>query len=162
MTRKPLEKSIDTYLQALWRKMGGWVFKVHGNEFTGAGIPDLVGCLPLTITEDMVGDTIGVFVALEDKRDEDHEASTIQLQTIEEIKKAQGYAKVVHSKEAGREALQEAGLVSKGSGRVRDPEAVLRSLYGAGDGKNLGKLRDNRTVAKRRKRRVSRRTASKH
>jgi hypothetical protein len=161
MTYRPKEKSLDAYVQRLWRKMGGWVFKVHGNQFTGSGIPDLVGCIPLKITEDMVGDTIGVFVAIEDKRSEKENASAIQLETIEKIKESFGYSKVVHTREEGKEALAEAGLVSKGSGRVCDREAVLRALYGAGDGKDLGELRSDRTTTKRRKRRVNRRPSSK-
>lgn len=160
--RKPLEKTIDEYLMSLWRKMGGWVFKVHGNEFTGSGIPDLVGCMPITITEDMVGDTIGAFIAIEDKRDETHEPSPIQIFTLEEIKKAKGYAVVAHSKAEGRAALEEARLVSKGRGRVCDPKAVRRALHGARDGKNVGKLRNNRAAPKRRKRRANRRTTSEH
>lgn len=160
--RKPLEKTIDEYLMDVWRKMGGWVMKVHGNEFTGSGIPDLVGCVPIIITEDMVGDTIGAFVAIEDKRDEDHEPSPIQVHTIEEIKKAKGYAVVAHSKAEGREALEEARLVSKGRGRVCDPKAVRRALHGARNGKNVGGVRNNRTAPKRRKRRVNRRATGKH
>ena len=158
--RKPLEKTIDEYIMTLWRKMGGWVFKVHGNEFTGSGIPDLVGCIPLTITEEMIGDTIGAFVAIEDKRDHSHEPSPIQVHTIEEIKKAKGYSLVVYSKDEGRKALEEAGLVSKGSGRICNPEAVRRALHGARNGENLGKLRNNGAAVKRRKRRVSRRVTS--
>lgn len=128
--------------------MKGWVFKVHGNEFTGAGIPDLVGCVPIKITQDMVGLTVGIFVALEAKRDNGEEASIIQLQTIEDIKSAFGYAEVAHSLEEAKDHLRKARLVSKGSGRLRDPQRVLRAIHGTGHGKNVGKLRSRRKAAK--------------
>jgi hypothetical protein len=142
------ESAIQRDIQKQWRKLKGWVFKVHGNEFTGSGIPDLVGCVPLKITKEMVGDVIGVFVALEVKRDETEDASLIQLQTIEEIKDAKGYALVAKTREQGYEALREAGLVSKGSGRLCNKEEVMRLIHGAGNGKNLGKLRNSRSAAR--------------
>ena len=146
----PLESSVQRAIQTFWRRvMKGWVFKVHGNEFTGSGIPDLVGCVPITITPEMVGLTVGIFVALEVKRDHDEEASIIQLQTIEEIKASYGYAEVVHSEREAQEHLRAARLVSKGSGRLRDPQRVLRAIHGAGYGKNVGKLRSRRKVTKR-------------
>jgi hypothetical protein len=145
----PKEKTVDKHVQAFWRKLGGWCFKVHGNEFTGAGIPDIVGCVPITITQEMVGKTVGFFVALEDKRDEDAEASLIQLQTIEEIKAAKGYSRVVHSKEEGKAALLEVGRLSKTSGRRSNQDAVLRLIHGARDRQNVGKLRNNRSAARK-------------
>ena len=144
------ESSIQRDIQKRWRKLKGWVFKVHGNEFTGSGIPDLVGCIPLKITKEMVGDTIGVLVALEVKRDETEEASLIQLQTIEEIKAAHGYASVVKTRDQGYAALREAGLVSKGGGRVCDKAGLLRAIHGARDGEDLGKLRDHRPAKAKR------------
>lgn len=145
----PLESTVQRAIQKFWRTvMKGWVFKVHGNEFTGSGIPDLVGCLPITITEDMVGLRVGIFVALEVKRDNNEEASIIQLQTIEEIKAACGYSEVVHSVEEAKEHLRKARLVSKGSGRLRNPSRVLRAIHGAGYGKNVGKLRPRRKTSK--------------
>lgn len=146
----PLESSVQRAIQTFWRKtMKGWVFKVHGNEFTGSGIPDLVGCIPMKITADMVGKTVGIFVALEAKRDHNEDASIIQLQTIEEIKSSKGYAEVVHTVSEAKEHLLEARLVSKGSGRLCDPEKVLRAIHGTGYRKNVGKLRNTRKAPKR-------------
>lgn len=141
------EKSLDKRMMKLIRKYGGWVMKVHGNEFTGAGIPDLLGCLPVTITQEMVGHEIGIFIGLEDKRDFNSEPSTIQLQTIEEIKKARGYSKVIRSYADGVAAIQEARLVPEGSGRVPNPSAVLRALHGTRYREDVGEFRDNRTFA---------------
>jgi ribosomal protein S19 len=157
------EKSLDKRMMKLIRSFGGWVMKVHGNEFTGAGIPDLMGCIPVTITQEMVGHEIGIFFGIEDKRDFKSEPSTIQLQTIEEIKKARGYSKVVRSYDDGVAAIQEIRLVPEGSGRVPNKEAVLRSLHGAGYREDLGKFRNNRTFAiqKPTARRTRRRTTRK-
>lgn len=145
----PLESSVQRAIQKFWRRvMKGWVFKVHGNEFTGSGIPDLVGCVPITITKEMVGLTVGIFVALEAKRDEDEEASIIQLQTIEEIKAAYGYSEVVGSVEEAKKHLQAARLVSSGSGRLRNQARVMRAIHGTGYGKNVGKFRPRRKASK--------------
>ena len=124
----PLESSVQRAIQKFWRKtLKGWVFKVHGNEFTGSGIPDLVGCVPITITKEMVGLTVGIFVALEAKRDEDEEASIIQLQTIEEIKAAHGYSEVVGSVEEAKKHLREARWFQAGSGQLHRQARVMRS-----------------------------------
>ena len=157
------ESAIQRDIQKFWRKLGGWVFKVHGNEFMPAGIPDLVGCVPMKITQEMVGHVIGVFVGLEAKRDKIEDASIVQLQTIEEIRKAKGYAEVVCSRSEGYAALREAGLVSKGSGRICNPKRLMRAIHGARDGKDVGVIRVARAavVKKPKGRGVNRRAARK-
>ena len=60
-----------------------------------AGCPDLICCIPIEITQDMVGRTIGVFVAAEMKRSYKENPSEIQEVRIEQIKAAKGLAGVV-------------------------------------------------------------------
>lgn len=44
-----------------------YYFFVMSNGMGRTGIPDIVGCIPTVITPDMVGKTIGQFVAVETK-----------------------------------------------------------------------------------------------
>lgn len=44
-----------------------YYFFVMSNGMGRTGIPDIVGCIPTVITPDMVGKTVGQFVAIETK-----------------------------------------------------------------------------------------------
>lgn len=56
-----------------------------------AGVPDIIGCYPLTITPDMVGMRVGVFVGVEVKR-EGKEPTVLQENRIADIQQAGGFA----------------------------------------------------------------------
>jgi hypothetical protein len=57
------------------------------------GIPDLLCCIPLTITEDMVGKTLGVFAGIETKAPGKIKNSTPnQKRMLREISEAGGVA----------------------------------------------------------------------
>ena len=70
-----------------------WYMPVQGPEGEH-GIPDHVGCVPVTITPEMVGRRIGLFVAIEAKAD-DGTVSALQQVKIKAINDAQGQAHVV-------------------------------------------------------------------
>lgn len=63
--------------------------------FGKKGIPDHLFCCPVTVTPDMVGKTMGMFVAVEAKT-ETGKATGIQKVRIAEIIKAGGVAQIVH------------------------------------------------------------------
>lgn len=63
--------------------------------FSKAGIPDHLFCCPVEITPDMVGKTMGMFVAVEAKT-ATGKTSGIQKLRLAEITKAGGLASVVH------------------------------------------------------------------
>jgi len=138
------EAKIQRRIQSIWKARGGWCFKVHGNEFTGAGIPDLIGLIPVKITTDMVGMELGLFVGLEVKRNDKEEASLIQLHTLLEIAKRKGYAEVVHSVKEGKHALRKARALSTDGSGICNVEKIRSDFHEARDRKNLGKLRSNR------------------
>lgn len=80
------------------RHPNSWWFKVWGGPFQSAGIPDLVGCVPITITPDMVGKTFGLFCAEEVKLPiKSSKPSELQLLTIEDITYAGGCSGIVRS-----------------------------------------------------------------
>ena len=64
MKESKVQKKIIDHLHSL----GAWTVKtIKSNK---SGVPDILACVPIKITQDMVGETIGVFVAPEVKRDE--------------------------------------------------------------------------------------------
>lgn len=74
-TEKRIENQIKTHL----REIGAYVIKHHGNQFSQAGVPDLLVCY------------MGRFIGVEVKAP-DGKPSDLQLYNIEQIKKAGGIA----------------------------------------------------------------------
>ncbi len=69
------------------------------------GVPDHIACLPVEITQDMVGQTFGAFVGVESKKP-DGELHGLQPLRLAQILAAGGFAQVVYSKE-GAEILKQ-------------------------------------------------------
>ena len=76
---------------------GIWYFMPVSNGMGKHGIPDFITCVPKVITPDMVGKTIGMFVAIEAKT-EKGKLSKFQSIQIEEIREASGVAFVIKGK----------------------------------------------------------------
>jgi Holliday junction resolvase len=94
MKEQSIQKNIINYLES----KGAYTVKVI--SATKKGVPDIIASVPTTITQDMVGKTIGVFHAYEVKKPETkNNASPLQLYNIDKINKAGGIAKVVWSKD---------------------------------------------------------------
>jgi hypothetical protein len=74
---------------------GTWSYMPVQTGFGQHGIPDHIFCVPITITEEMVGAELGAFVAIEAKTETGKLSrfQTIQLQAIEA---AGGIAEVVY------------------------------------------------------------------
>ena len=68
-----------------------WHFSPFMAGMGKAGIPDIIACYPLTITSDMVGMRIGVFIGVEVKRD-GKEPTVLQGNRITDIQQAGGFA----------------------------------------------------------------------
>jgi hypothetical protein len=79
------KKDIAKYLDSI----GAWNFKPLMAGFGKSGVPDIVACVPMTITAEMVGMRIGIFVGVEVKR-EGKEPTKLQLARIGEIKDSGG------------------------------------------------------------------------
>ena len=84
-----------------------WHFMPPGTGFGRSGIPDIVGCAPVTITPGMVGDTIGVFFAIETKAPGKlHNTTTNQNREISAIRANAGLVFVVDDVEAAKRLLK--------------------------------------------------------
>lgn len=83
---------------------GAFSWAPVSNGFGVHGIPDRVGCVPITITPEMVGKTFGLFVAVECKgserlREKDGGVSAQQSARMDEIRRAGGIAGTVYRPE---------------------------------------------------------------
>jgi predicted small metal-binding protein len=83
MAKKPESRRQRRIREALETEFpASFWFKVHGNEFMAAGLPDLIGCVD------------GIYCGFEVK-EPNEEPSEIQKETIEDIRKAGGLAAVI-------------------------------------------------------------------
>lgn len=71
-----------------------WWFPPPANGYGRSGIPDVVACDPVVVTQEMVGTTIGVFKAVEYKA-EDGQTTPLQDREMQRIRDAGGVAIVV-------------------------------------------------------------------
>lgn len=88
-----LEKNLDRRIHSLVKNRGGWVTKIHGNEFV-QGIPDHLICYR------------GRFVAIESKSAEGR-TRPLQAIHIRSIKKAGGHAVATRRLEVVEDILNE-------------------------------------------------------
>ena len=89
-----LQKQIQEYLESI----GSYRFKVHGELYMRAGIPDIVCCLK------------GRFIGIEAK-DGDNTPSELQLAHGRQIKKAGGVWGVCYSVEDVKKLLKDNNLI---------------------------------------------------
>ena len=68
MSKVVTENHVKALVKKWFDDRGAWSFAPIQNGLGVHGIPDRVGCVPLTITANMVGMQLGVFVAVECKK----------------------------------------------------------------------------------------------
>lgn len=89
------KKIIQPWLSSL----GAWQFMPVSRGMGVSGIPDHIACVPVTVTPEMVGKTIGIFVAPEAKRpDKKLNASEKQKIQMNRIDEACGVTGVISCK----------------------------------------------------------------
>ena len=82
------------------KALGYWHYFPVQNGLGCVGIPDVIGCKPVTITSEMVGKTIGVFFAVETKAPGKLKNTTPnQRKNIDAINAHFGHAEVVDDAE---------------------------------------------------------------
>lgn len=87
------EGKVKQQLKAELRKRNCWFFMPAANGYGRHGIPDLIACYPTIVTEDMVGQKIGVFVGIEAKAPGKlKNVSELQKRNIAGINEAGGVA----------------------------------------------------------------------
>jgi hypothetical protein len=68
-----------------------WSFRPFMAGYGKSGVPDIIACIPLVITQEMVGMRIGAFCGVEVKR-EGKQATSLQTARMKEIGAAGGLA----------------------------------------------------------------------
>lgn len=100
MANQP-ESKLSRNIQRAWRLRGVYCFKVHGNEYTQAGTPDIVGCYR------------GFFVWCETKMP-GNGATRIQLYRHRQITQAGGIGAVCYSVQDAMRVLDSVDHVWEG------------------------------------------------
>lgn len=93
------EREVKSDIKGIFDEYDAWSFMYVPSGYGKSGVPDYIACVPLTITQEMVGKQVGVFVGVEAKRLK-KKATPLQEDCISEILAAKGIALVV----AGRES----------------------------------------------------------
>ncbi len=90
------ESRVKAFVKKWYDRLDAWSYAPVQNGMGVVGIPDRIGCVPRVITPDMVGQTIGVFVAVECKAPGKEGTVTPNQQAqIAGIRNASGIALVV-------------------------------------------------------------------
>jgi ribosomal protein S19 len=94
------ENDVKKLVKKWYDVRGAWSYAPIQRGMGEHGIPDRVGCVPVTITPEMVGMTIGVFVGVEAKKpgrrgEENAGAVPSQVGQLRGINDAQGVGALV-------------------------------------------------------------------
>lgn len=103
VVEKDVKKDIAKRLEAV---PGLWYYMPVQSVYGVHGIPDYVACVPLRITADMVGLTIGAFAAIEAKRPGE-DASIVQSNVHEDIRFAAGVVTVINRNDDNGEQFKQ-------------------------------------------------------
>lgn len=98
------ENDVKKLVKKVFDDAGAWSYAPIQTGMGAHGIPDRVGCVPVTVTPEMVGQTFGLFVAVEAKRpgrrgEKNAGATGQQVAQLQGILDAHGVAALVDSKE---------------------------------------------------------------
>jgi hypothetical protein len=90
------ESKVKLAVKRWFDSRNAWSFAPVSNGMGAHGIPDRVGCVPVVITPDMVGQTVGLFVGVECKAlGSSRGVTALQDDQLKSISKAGGVACVV-------------------------------------------------------------------
>lgn len=94
------ENDVKAIVKRWFDKWTAWSYAPIQNGMGVHGIPDRVGCVPVVITQAMVGKTIGLFVAVEVKKpgrrgEKLAGATSLQLGHLRDILAAAGFSALV-------------------------------------------------------------------
>ena len=100
MSKQTPEGRVKEMVKARLKEAGAYQFwPVQAGM--GAATVDCLACVPVKITQEMVGATVGLFVAIETKRaDKPVAATPRQRAVVKEIGEASGTARVVCNEES--------------------------------------------------------------
>jgi hypothetical protein len=94
------ENDIKALVKTWYDVRGAWSYAPIQRGMGVHGIPDRVGCMPVVVTQEMVGKTIGLFVAVESKKpgrrgEKNGGAEPAQMNQLRGIVQAKGVGALV-------------------------------------------------------------------
>lgn len=92
-----LEKKVKEAVKAVLKGWGCYQFWPIKTSSMGATTVDCLACIPVMITKEMVGTTLGVFVAIETKRTKINEPTKPQEHILKQVMEAGGGAALIHT-----------------------------------------------------------------
>lgn len=98
------ENDVKKLVKKVFDDAGAWSFAPIQTGMGAHGIPDRIGCVPVRITEALVGQVLGVFVAVEAKRpgrrnEKNAGATGLQVDALLGIIEAGGFAYLADGEE---------------------------------------------------------------
>jgi len=120
---KALEAKVKQTVKGILAKLGAYAVWPVPTGY-GSTLVDCYACVPVTITKDMVGHTVGVFVAIETKREGIETATPRQDTVLASVGYAGGVPLLLNSSNA---AVVEATLLEaldRGTGRGHRAEML--------------------------------------
>jgi hypothetical protein len=92
-----LERKVKEAVKTVLKGWGCYQFWPIKTSSMGATTVDCLACIPVKITKEMVGTTLGVFVAIETKRTKISEPTKPQEHILEQVMEAGGGAALIHT-----------------------------------------------------------------
>lgn len=110
------ENDVKKLVKKVFDDAGAWSYAPIQNGMGVHGIPDRVGCVPVTITPEMVGHTFGFFVAVEAKRpgrrgEKNAGATGAQMENLRDIIDAGGIAMLADGEDDAQRLRAEISLL---------------------------------------------------
>lgn len=105
MSETPLMRETQVLFSTIGARMfrnnvGSWRDK-HGHVIKyglcNPGGSDLIGWLPITVTQSMVGHRLAIFTAAEIKDGDDKDATEAQRNFLAKVRKAGGFGMLIHT-----------------------------------------------------------------
>jgi ribosomal protein S19 len=94
-----LEKVVKKSVKEVLKHWGCYQFWPVKASAIGAKAVDCLACIPVRITEEMVGTTLGVFVAIETKRTRIDKPTAAQAGVMEQVRLAGGGVALIHTRD---------------------------------------------------------------
>ena len=91
------ETDLKDKLRKQLRKLSAWCFSPVQTGMGQSGVPDIIACVPYTVTPEDVGKTLGLFIGIEAKMD-NNVPTPLQEQQLTGIREAHGKALVATGK----------------------------------------------------------------
>lgn len=116
------ESRLSRSIMAALRTRGVWCMKIHGGPTMMAGAPDIIACVPVTISTEFQGieivtDPVGIFVGFETKTPEGGMPTPIQAHVHDKIRAAYGQVYVPRSVQDAVETLYALGWIDPRANR---------------------------------------------